>query len=199
MIRKIFLCGFLTMVSLVIMISCATTELTSVWKDSSYQGGPIKKILIIGVFKEGNLKRYFEDEFARQLKTRGVDAVPSYTIFPEEDVLDKETITSKIKELKMDSVLITRVMDVTDVSGYETYPTHVDPGGTFYDYYVLCCQTVVSVGYVVVMETRIFEEKYDKLIWSASSETSLQRSREYTFKSFIQTMINDLSYRHLIR
>lgn len=51
MIRKILLYGFLALVPSVIMNSCATTELTSVWKDSSYQGGPIKKILIIGVFK----------------------------------------------------------------------------------------------------------------------------------------------------
>ena len=118
--------------------SCSTTALTAVWKDSAYQGGPMKKVLVIGVFKEQNIKRFFEDEFARQLKPRGVDAVPSYTVFPEEDILDKTTITEKMKELKMDSVLVTRVADVEDVTGYDTYPTHVDPGGDFYDYYVMC-------------------------------------------------------------
>jgi hypothetical protein len=169
-----------------------------VWKDSAYHGGPIKKVLVIGVFKEQNIKRFFEDEFARQLKPRGVDAVPSYTIFPEEDILDKTTITEKMKELKMDSVLVTRVADVEDVTGYDTYPTHVDPGGDFYDYYVMCCETTVSLGYVVVLETKIFEGKYDKLIWSALSETSLQRSREYTVKLFIETAIKDLHVKRLI-
>ena len=178
--------------------SCSTTALTAVWKDSAYQGGPMKKVLVIGVFKEQNIKRFFEDEFARQLKPRGVDAVPSYTIFPEEDILDKTTITEKMKELKMDSVLVTRVADVEDVTGYDTYPTHVDPGGDFYDYYVMCCETTVSLGYVVVLETKIFEEKYDKLIWSALSETSLQRSREYTVKLFIETAIKDLHVKRLI-
>ena len=198
MIRNLFLCASSALICLMSLSSCSTTALTSVWKDSAYQGGPIKKVLVIGVFKEQNIKRFFEDEFARQLKPRGVDAVPSYTIFPEEDILDKTTITEKMKELKMDSVLVTRVADVEDVTGYDTYPTHVDPGGDFYDYYVMCCETTVSLGYVVVLETKIFEGKYDKLIWSALSETSLQRSREYTVKLFIETAIKDLHVKRLI-
>lgn len=198
MIRNLFLCASSALICLMSLNSCSTTALTAVWKDSAYQGGPMKKVLVIGVFKEQNIKRFFEDEFARQLKPRGVDAVPSYTIFPEEDILDKTTITEKMKELKMDSVLVTRVADVEDVTGYDTYPTHVDPGGDFYDYYVMCCETTVSLGYVVVLETKIFEEKYDKLIWSALSETSLQRSREYTVKLFIETAIKDLHVKRLI-
>jgi len=196
-IRKLFLCASSALICLMSLSSCTTTALTAVWKDSAYQG-PLKKVLVIGVFKEQNIKRFFEDEFARQLKPKGVDAVPSYTIFPEEDIIDKKVITEKMKELKMDSVLVTRVADVNDVSGYDTYPTHVNPGGDFYDYYVMCCETAVSLGYVVVLETKIFEEKYDKLIWSAISETSLQRSREYTVKLFIETAIEDLHVKRLI-
>jgi hypothetical protein len=179
------------------MSSCATTVLTSVWKDSAYQGGPLKKILIIGVFREQNMKRYFEDEFARELKAKGVDAVPSYSVFPEEDVLNKEIIVEKIRELKMDSVLVTRVVDVRDASGYETYPTNVSPGN-FYDYYVMCCQTTVTTGYVVMLETKIFEEKYDKLLWSATSESSLQRYREDTLQSFISAAIEALHDKNLV-
>jgi hypothetical protein len=198
MTRKNFLCGLLSLILSVSISSCATTALTSVWKDSAYQGGPLKKILIIGVFREPDMKKFFEDEFAQELKARGVDAVPSYTVFPEEDILNKEIIVEKIKELKMDSVLVTSVIDVRDVSGYETYPTHVNPGGNFYDYYVMCCQTTVTSGYVVMLETRIFEEKYDKLLWSATSESSLQRYREDTIQSFISAAIRDLHDKKLV-
>jgi len=196
--RNNLLVGLLSLILSVSMSSCATTALTSVWKDSTYQGGPLKKILVIGVFRETDIKKYFEDEFARELKASGVDAVASYTVFPEEDILNKETITEKIKELKMDSVLVTRVIDVRDVSGYETYPTHVNPGGDFYNYYVMCCQTTVMSGYVVMLETRIFEEKYDKLLWSATSESSLQRYREDTIQSFISAAIRDLHNKNLV-
>jgi hypothetical protein len=198
MTRKNLLLGLLSLILSVSMSSCATTALTSVWKDSAYQGGPLKKILVMGVFREINLKKYFEDEFARELKARGVDAVASYTVFPEEDILNKEIIAEKIKELKMDSVLVTRVIDVRDVSGYETNPTHVNPGGDFYNYYVMCCQTTVMSGYVVMLETKIFEEKYDKLLWSATSESSLQRYREDTIQSFISAAIRDLHNKNLV-
>ncbi len=195
--RKILFC-ICALISMTILNSCATTSLTTVWKDNTYKGGPLKKVLIIGVFNSQNMKKFFEDEFVRQLKNEGIDAVPSYTLFPEETILDKEMIVDKIKELRMDSVLITRVVDVTDAGGYETYPTRVDPGGDFYDYYVMCCQTAVSVGYVVVLETRLFEEKYDKVIWSALSETSLQRTVEATMMSFIPAAIENMHYNHLI-
>jgi hypothetical protein len=196
--KKYFFYGFLSLIFLVNMTSCATTALTSVWKDRVYQGGPLKKILIIGVFREPNVKRYFEAAFAQELKAVGVDAVPSYSVFPADEILNKEIITDKIKELKMDSVLVTRVIDVRDSGEYETYPTHVNPGGDFYDYYVTCCQSIVSSGYVVMLETKIFEEKYDKLLWSATSESSLQRYREDTIRSFISAAINDLRYRNLV-
>jgi hypothetical protein len=198
MTRNNLLVGLLSLILSVSMSSCATTALTFVWKDSAYQGGPLKKILIIGVFRELDMKKYFEDEFARELKASGVDAVASYTVFPEEDVLNKEIIVEKIRELKMDSVLVTSVIDVRDDSGYETYPTHVNPGGNFYDYYVMCCQTTVTSGSVVMLETRIFEEKYDKLLWSATSESSLQRYREDTIQSFISAAIRDLHNKNLV-
>src|SRR5512135_1558724 len=110
--KRWLLRGACAVFALMIMSACTTTALTSVWRDSAYRGGPLKKVLIIGVFKSPSVKRFFEDEFTRQLKARGVEVVPSYTVFPEEDeILSKETIVDKIKELKMDSVLVTRVVD----------------------------------------------------------------------------------------
>jgi hypothetical protein len=197
--KRKLLCGFMALTALVMLNSCATTSLTAVWKDSNYKGGPIKKVLIIGVFTEPHIRKFFEDEFAWQLKSRGIDAVPAYTIFPEDTILDKEMIVEKIKELRMDSVLVTRLVDVRDIGGYDTYPTEVNPGGDFYAYYVMCCQTAVTLGYVVVLETKIFEEKYYKLIWSALSETSLQRSTESTIRSFIPAAIENLHVKKLIQ
>ena len=195
-----FLLGVSAIIFLMILSACATSALTSVWEDSAYKGGPAKKILIIGVFKDQDEKTSFEDEFQRQLKAAGTDAVVSHTVFPEEDIIDREAIKSKVKELNVDSVLVTRVMDVKNAGGFETYPSRVDAGGggSFYDYYVMCCQTMVSEGYVLVLETKIFEGKSDKPIWSALSETSLQYSRESTFRVFIESAIKNLRTKHLI-
>ena len=186
----------LVITSLIIINSCVTSALKSVWNDGTYGGGPFKKIVVIGVDRNSNVRRMLEDRFAGQLTAKGTPAISSYTLFSEDELRDREMIVSKINELGIDSVLVTTVVDVKDVGRYDTYATHVNSG--FYDYYVLCCESTVSEGYVVMIETKIFDAKYDKLIWSALSETSLQRSREYTMQSFIRTAVDDLHDKSLI-
>ena len=103
--RKV-LCSIILVLSVIFMNACATTELTSVWKNETYQGGPLRKILIIGVDRKQETKILLENEFVLQLKAKGIDAVPSHTVLPEDTILEKEMITAKISELRIDSVLI---------------------------------------------------------------------------------------------
>ena len=144
--RKICLYGVLAITSLIISNSCVTSALKSVWDDSTYKGGPLKKILVIAVDRNPTVRRMLENRFSDQLTARGTQAISSYTLFGEDEILDREMIMKKIHELGIDSVLVTTIVDVKDVGTYDTYPTHVDSG--FYDYYVLCCESAVSEGYV---------------------------------------------------
>jgi len=177
------------------MNACATTELTSVWKNEAYQGGPLRKILIIGVDRNQDMKKLLENEFVLQLKATGIDAVPSHTVLPEDTILEKETITAKISELRIDSVLITTLVDVQETEAYES-PTFFAPTG-FYGYYMQCCYNVMS-GYNVEIETRIFDAHYDTLIWSALSATVLERAREKTIQSYIASIVNELQIAKLL-
>ena len=69
--------------SVAILVSaCASTQITSVWRDPSYQSRPAK-IMVIGVAKNPINRRLFEDEFVSQLKSHGTDAVASYTVIPD--------------------------------------------------------------------------------------------------------------------
>jgi hypothetical protein len=190
------LCCIVAITFLALMNSCATTALTSVWEDNTYKGGPLRKVLVIGVFQGEEAESFFDDEFVDQLKAKGIDAVPGYSVLPD-SILDKEAMAVKIKELGVDSVLVTRLVDVRDAGTYDTYPTRVD--AKFFDYYVMCCQTVVSPGYNVLLETKIFGAKNDKPIWSALSESSFDRSLENTLKSFIPVIIKDLREKKLIQ
>ena len=198
MSKKLNFCRILPIISFVIMNSCATTSLTSVWMDHKYQGGALKNILVIGVIEPQTLRKYFEDELVRQLKINGTKGVPSYTVLPDERMPEQTKIELKIKELKMDSVLVARLVDVLDAGTYLTYPPYVNYGG-LYGYYALCCQNIVSIGYNVKFETKVFEAKYNKLIWSALSETSLEKSSENMTRSFITAIMKDLYNKKLIQ
>jgi hypothetical protein len=188
--EKIFFYRILPIICLVFLNACAsTTQFNSVWKDETYQGGPLKKVLIVGAAKEPEIRTYFEEIFAQQLKTRGVYAVPSYIVLPESELLKKETVISIVNELKMDSVLVTKLVDINDVGTYETNPTYVRGG--YYGDYTRSYQTVSS-GRNVVLITRIFDAKSEKLIWSVLSETLLEWSPESVIDSFISAIMQHL-------
>jgi hypothetical protein len=181
-----------------ILNSCATTSLTSISIDNRYQGGTLKNILVIGVIEPQTLRNYFEDELVRQLQTKGTKAVSSYAVFPDHTMPEQAAIDLKIKELGSDSVLVARLVDVLDVDSYVTYPTHAANSGLS-GYYVLCCQSIITAGYNVKFETKIFDVKNNQLIWSALSETTLERSPENMATSFIKAIMKDLHDKQLLQ
>lgn len=194
----------LFLIFLLMMTSCATTELKSVWKDDNYTG-KIKRVLVIGVIKRPGLKRFFEHEFVQQLEARGIDAVAGYTVLPTAEEVDKDIIGSKLKELNLDGVLIARLVDSKTVERY--IPGDIDYGNTYYpppahymgwpSYYARSYGVVYSPGYtvkneVVIMETNLYEAGSEKLVWSALSETFVHDDSNKLIKSFVQVMIKKL-------
>jgi hypothetical protein len=190
--------GLLMIIALSVFTSCAPTTLKSVWRDDAYHGGHLKKVLVLGVDRNTTVKILLEDEFAEQLKAKGTEAVQSHRIFSEEEVLDKRVIAAKVNELQIDALLIATLKDVADTGLYDTYPAIVGEGGGYYGYYLRCCQ-IVSIGRNVVIETKIFDTKHDKMIWSAVTETIFEGSAEVVIRSFVPVIIAELQRNTLLQ
>ena len=186
---------------------CASTTLNTVWMDEAYQGGPLKKVFVMGVSQKETVKRYFEDEFARALKARGTDAITSYATIPQEKMTDKDFITGKIKELGADAVLVTMLVDKKMMDTY--YPPEVRYSrpyyrGDWYGYYSRGYSYSATPGYivreqVVALETNLYDVKAEKPIFSALSETCISDSPDALIRSFVQLMIKELAHKQLIR
>ena len=182
---------------LLLIISCATTDLTSVWRDSSYSGH-FKKILVIGVAKDRGIRRIFEREFVHQLKSNGVEAVSSFTLIPSEQMLNKDTIVSKIKDLNIDAVIITRLVKK------KSEPTgNSNPGyySNMYNYYSRSYQAAYQSGggsrEVFVLETNLYETGTEKLVWSAISDSFIKEGKHKSIRSFSKIIIDKLSKERL--
>lgn len=196
--------GFGMLIAMLIT-ACSMTKLTSAWKDPSYQRQP-GKIMVIGVAKKPIIKRILEDEFVRQLKARGTNAVASYTIMPDEKQSDHAAIDAKLKEQGADAVLISRLASKktvhTYVPGNVTYPPAYY--GNWRDYYGYGTQAVYTPGYTAedeyaLMETNLYDAGTDKLIWSASSETEIRGSDQNQIISYIGVMVNAMADQKLLR
>jgi hypothetical protein len=175
-----------------LVTACASTQLTSVWKDPSYQTRPAK-IMVAGVAKNPINRRLFEDEFVQQLKSRGTDAIASYTVLSDAQQGDPAAIAKKVAELGADTVLITRLVSKKIVQVYVPGSSYFPPPfyGTWPDYYGYGYRYMYTPGYIAddeyaVIETNLYEAKSNKLVWAASSETGINDSDQ---KNLIQTYV----------
>jgi hypothetical protein len=192
-VRQLFFCSML--IVLFLLSACATTTTTNVWRDQAYQG-PVKKILVMGISKKQGVQRFFEDEFFRQLKQRGTDAVAGYSILQYDEKMDKDFIAAKAREIGADAVLVTRPLGRKTERAYMPGSPYYRGGG-FYGY-------AYSPGYVVedeyvYLETNLFVVATENLIWSAESETIILASDQELIKEFISTMIAKLASDKLIK
>ncbi|MBP2679583.1 MAG: hypothetical protein H6Q82_2648 [Deltaproteobacteria bacterium] len=190
----LFVCFFLP-------ASCATTKMTDTWRDDTYRG-TIRKVVVIGIFKEPDTRKIFEDEFADRLRARGVDATASHKIVSDAELPDKDVVIGNVRKHGADGVMVTRVVDMetekTSVPG-QTYivPTYYTYYGAYYGYSYRPGYTETT-GYAY-METNLYGLGDEKLIWSGRSKTKISATRYELIQAFVKTMLDGLSEAKLIR
>ena len=185
------------------LAACATTQITANWKDKSYGTHP-EKIMVIGIAKKPENRRFIEDEFVRRIKARGTVAFSAYTVLPDEKQSDNAVIAEKMKESGADAVLIARLADKRTVYNYvpgADYPPFYCSWG---DYYTYSCREMYSPGYTeedqyAVMETNLYDAGKSNLVWSASSNTEVLYSDQNFIKSYIETMVKTMVEQKLLK
>lgn len=189
---------FPLMLGTLLAAACATTEIKAVWKDPSYHARPAR-IMVIGVARNPVNRRLFEDEFVMQIQARGTEAISSHTVLPDRQQDDQEAIAEKVKELKADSVLVTRLVSKKTVKIYVPGTMYYPPPyyGTWPDYFGYSYRHMYSPGYVTeneyaIIETNLYEAGSGKLVWAASSETLIGDSNKNIIKSYIGIMVNTM-------
>jgi hypothetical protein len=182
----------------VLLTACATTQVTSVWKDPSYETRPAR-IMVVGVARNPLNRRLFEDEFVKQLKSRGTDAIASYTVVPDEKQADQEAIARKVAELGADAILITRLVSKKIEQVYVPGTVYYPPPyyGRWPDYYGYGYRYLYTPGYIAndeyaVIETNLYDAKSNKLIWAATSETGITDSNQNLIQTYISVMVNNM-------
>jgi hypothetical protein len=185
---------FSALITCFLLSSCATTTTTNVWMDQTYQG-PVKKILVMGISQRPGIQRFFEDEFVRQLRARGTDAIAGYSILPYDQKMDKDFIAAKAGESGADAVLVARPIGKKIERSY--VPGSYYRWGSYYGY-------AYSPGYVVddeyvYIETNLYDVATEKLIWTAQSETIMMATDQELIKSFINTMVAKLASDKVIK
>ena len=159
-----------------VLTGCASTSMVEQWKSPEFKGPPLTKIMVMGVSTQPGPRRIFEDEFSAALKAAGVQAVPSYTVIPQDGQAEQAVLEKALQELGADGVLVTRLVgreQKTQVSPGFYQPV---PAMGFYGWY-----SSAWVGYyepptvyqydVVTADTSVYGVNAGTLLWSGTTET----------------------------
>jgi len=180
------------LVAVTLFTGCMATEVTSTWKDPSYQGSP-KKILVYAVLKSQMQRRVFEDEFVAHFKSRGINAVPGYEVFPGEELVKKEVLREKLISEGFDTLLLSRV---TGTRKEQVQMTSYQPSnyGSYQGYYGAGYSSSYATSYMVedyyaTTETSLFDVASEKMIWSGVGDTWIKDKEQKLIKDYVALMM----------
>lgn len=199
--------------------SCASTKVTSDWKDPSYQKRP-GKVLVLALVDDMTQRRLLEDELAGQLGAEGIDAVPGYIVLPGARP-DREAIQAQVRAAGADALFMTRIVDRKTVQEYVPGTPYYPPTAYYdwYNYYGGLYRPYppghlgyapggpyppsYSPGYTVenvyyIAEANLYDASTAKLIWSARTESRLRGNDEREIRSYAGQIVKSLKKQGLI-
>jgi hypothetical protein len=183
---------------------CASSKIVNQWREADYIAPAFKKVVVLGISKDQTLRRSFEDEFVAQLRTAGIEAVPSYQVIPEQGKVPEERLLKAVKESGADAAIMTRLLRVerrTQVTPgyYNPYPAY-----GFYHWY-----SAGWVGFyepprvynydVYTSETSLYDLNQDRLVWAGTVQTTDPGDIRKEIKNYVKTVIEALKENNILR
>jgi len=166
------------------LVACATTKFTSSWKAPDVQQIDFKgkKVAAVVINPHESVRLGAEGALARELVSRGVQAIPAYNLIPPNESRDREKAKALFTQAGIAGVVVMRALATekeltysASAGGYWGSPYYGSLwGGGYWGY---GWGSVYDPGYlktdtIVHVETLVYDMKADKLLWAGRSETT---------------------------
>lgn len=168
------LCGA---VVLILLGACTATSPVLEWRDEAYNGPAFNHVLVIAVSENLSSRRVFEDTFVRELRNIGVNSIPSASIMPGEEKVEKETVRRAIEGRNVDAVLVTHLVAIEEKEAFMPGPTPATTyGAGYWGHYSYAWDNAFNRGYyekyqVLKLESNLYDVATEKPVWAMQSET----------------------------
>jgi hypothetical protein len=175
--------------ALLSLSGCVNTSLIDRWRDPSYTGPPLHKVLVVGVQRDDGRRRLWEDGMVGALTHEGVQATASYAVFPNK-APSAEELTAMAAREGFDGVIASHFVGASQRSYY--MPGYAGVGFGWRWRYYGYWDAVYGPGYVETeqradYQTDVFtvDSAGGRLIW-----TGITRSVDL---SSTHSITNDIS------
>jgi hypothetical protein len=197
---------FCALLFLFLVGGCASSKITGEWKDPGLGNKKYSHILVIGVAKQPDRRKFYEDEFARQLTRNGIMAIASHTIIPRDKMQDKDTIVKSIEGLSVDGVIVTRLQGIKEQKQVPHGKTYQVPYGYYnnmYDYYNNSFSTAPSRSYAetheyLQLESNLYDAESEMLAYTITTDTFIRQKFESRITAYIETVVQQLKKNSLL-
>jgi hypothetical protein len=187
--------------AIVLLAACQTTTIKSAWYDTTYNGGPIKKMVVIANDGTTADSRVFEDILVQKFSAAGVMAIPGYRTVPPESRASEAPFAAAVAATGADAVLMVRLLRVdtkTQVSTMMVPGPMWGPWGGFYGGPGWYPTTDITQYDVATVETNLYDTRTKRLIWAATTDTINPRNVAQEAPKFADLLIEQFRARGLL-
>lgn len=181
--------------------ACAGAKLSSIKMNKDFEGEYLKSVMVIGVAKNEENKKIFEDTFVALFKKHGVKAVSGSSLFPPSAKIKKGLVKEKAANMGLETVLITSLKKIKKETEQIKVPITGagGRGGIYIPGETYNAPSLEVAETRVIFESRLYEVKTEKMIWAANSEVFDPKSTEETIKALSGTILQNLKDNRLVR
>jgi hypothetical protein len=201
---RIVMMGVLLFAALLTLSCASPMHLTDNWKSSAYTGPAYKKIMVVAMTKRIEMRQSFEDEFVRQLKSRGVEAAACHECIPDPDKVTREELAQVSQGMGIEAYLIVRVLSVgTEVQSYQGQSPSPMAATTGRDSMIdmQWFGPEPSMGKrsdVATLESRIYDGKTSNLVWRSTVDAVNPYGSGEQVSRFVSLIVKTLGDQNLI-
>ena len=193
--------------------ACSSATVKESWIKPGYSD-KVENVYLIGIAKENDFRRVFEEAFKRELSDKGVRAVPSHNLLPQSQEGNREVIIQSMAANGCDSVLLTRLIrsrKEVDTPGpgiqavkVTPSPLYLDPWynswGGYYsrNYSVINIQPEAHETVTLTLESVLYSLEPEERIWSAQLEIVDAIDIKNMIQDYVEEVAKNLRQKGLI-
>ena len=195
----------LPLLLLCLLAGCGTSaSIQYAYIDPTVKNKDLHGALVIGVAREHQARVDFEDKFARALQRKGVPAVASHTLLPQDKFTEEQAI-AVAKEQKLDTILLTRYVGESSKEIY--HPGTIYYGvapvygggynqrfGSYYGHaYEMAYEPpVTTTNVTITVVSDLYEVATEEHLWQAVSDAIKAGSEKELLDAFVSAFVKNM-------
>lgn len=188
----------------ILLISCSSTKPSL--KETFYSSAeikPLKKVMIIGMAVDQDIRKQFENNFAASLKKNNLACTKSISMIPDYKNLTREKVSQLVRGKTLDAVFVVRPVKQSKETIVRTQaPVSNDNLLSYYfdKYYpVVEGQRVINMSWVQ-LQVSIYDATTEKLMWQGLSKQFDAKVNDIDQIANIvaDMLVNELKHKNII-